>query len=455
VKASVAGTVQAREAAIAATVPQTAAVKIAGTTVTTITYDGEPTMKAIEGTSLQYVANTPTPVIRVAADSFYALQNAVWFSSTSLRGPWAVATVVPTVIYSIPVSSSLHYVTYVKVYSLTPEVVYVGYTPGYMGTYIDPVTGVVVYGTGYVYDPWVGSVWYGAPLTYGYAASVAYTPWAGWAVAFGLGWWWGASTAGWWGWGPYPYWGPWAYPAWYGVAWGARGGAVAWGPGGWAGYSGNIYTQWGSRSTVSRIGGGYNAWTGNAWASRVGVSYNSRTGVASAGQRGAVANAYTGNYAAGGRGVAVGPDGNVVAGGRGTAGNAFTGNEVSGNRGAVYNKGTGEVTRFGGISGDKGAVGHIGDDVYAGKDGNIYRNTGEGWQQHSQGGGWEPVAGGGQGEATKNATGGLGASNRIQDLDRERGARQTGADRAAALGQSHRNLNRSFGGGMRGGMRRR
>ncbi len=459
VLASVAGTPQAREAAVAVTVPQTAAVKIAGTQLTPPRFDGDPVLKPITGTTLEYVSNTATPIIRVGPNSFYALQNGVWFTGPALRGTWTVATSVPAVIYTIPPSSSLYYVTFVTIYAVSGGTVYVGFTPGYQGTYIDPVTGVVVYGTGYVYDPWTGAVWYGASPTYGYAASVAYTPWSGWAVGFGFGWFWGAATVAWgWGWGPYPYWGPWAYPAW-GAAWGPRGGAVAWGPGGWAGYSGNIYSQWGNRATVSRVAGGYNAWTGNAWAGQVGASYNSRTGIASAGQRGGVQNVYSGNYAGGARGGAVGPGGNAIVGERGTAGNAYNGNQVSGNRGAFYNQNTGEVTRFGGATGaDGGHVGHVGDDVYAGKDGNVYRNTGEGWQKFTPGSGWQGAPGGTQGQATRDATGGLGSSERPAHLDQDRTARQFGGDRAAGLRNSSAGMNRSFGGGGfhgGGGFRRR
>ena len=58
-----------------------------------------------------------------------------------------MATAVPTEIYRIPASSPIHYVTYVHVYGFTPQVVYVGYTPGYMGTVVTPY-GTVVYGTG-------------------------------------------------------------------------------------------------------------------------------------------------------------------------------------------------------------------------------------------------------------------------------------------------------------------
>ncbi|WP_199710542.1 autotransporter [Noviherbaspirillum cavernae] len=471
VKASVAGTAQAREAAIAASVPQTAAVKIADARLAQPRFDGDPVFKPIAGTPLQYVVNTATPIIRVDGGSFYAVQNGVWFTARSVNGPWAVATSVPAVIYSIPPESPLHYVTFVQINSVSNGVVYVGYTPGYQGTVVDPVTGVVVYGTGYVYDPWIGTVWYGAPVTYGYGATVAYTPWNGWAVGFGFGWAWGATTAAaGWGWGPYPYWGPWAYPAWGGAyAYGPAGGAAAWGPGGWAGYTGNIYTQWGNRATVSRSAGGYNAWTGNAWSTQVGSSYNSRTGVSSAGQRGAVQNVYTGNFAAGGRGVATGPGGNVAAGERGVVGspstgqyaagergavtNPNTGQTISGGRGVAGNVNTGQATTYGRATGQEGGtVAHVGDDVYAGKDGNVYRNTGSGWEQHTTNG-WQPTEGGAG--ATSAAGGATARSEHMQQLDGERNARQFGGERAQNLNRSSMGMQRSFGGGHMGGGRRR
>lgn len=437
VKASIPGTAQSREAAIAADIPQVASVTIKDAKLDDPKIDGDPVMKPIEGTPLTYVANSPTPIIKTQENAYYAVQNGVWFVSASVRGPWMAATAVPTVIYTIPPASPLHYVTYVRIYNATPTVVYTGYTPGYQGTYVDPVTGLVVYGTGYTCDPYIGAYWYGCPATYGYGAAVAYTPWTGWAVAFGMGLWCGPYTTAWgYCWGAYPYWGVWGYPAWYGVAYGPRGGAVAWGPGGWAGYTGNIYSQWGNRAQVSRYAGGYNAWTGNAWAGKAGASYNSRTGIATAGQRGAVGNVYTGNYAAGQRGVASG-DNFAVAGRSGTAGNAYSGDSISGRQGVIYNKNTGEFTKYGGITGnDGGRIGHVGDDVYAGKDGNIYRNTGDGWQKHEQGGGWSDVGGGGENRG---------------NLDRERAARDFGG---ARTNQFHGSMGaaRGFhgGGGFRG-----
>jgi hypothetical protein len=442
VKAAVAGTPQAKEAAIAASVPQTSVVKKSAVKMTPPTFDGEPRLEAISGTPLQYVVNTATPVIMVDPHSFYAVENGVWFVSGSVKGPWVIATSVPAVIYSIPPSSPLHYVTYVKVYDSTFDTVVVGYTPGYQGSCIDPVTGVVVYGTGYAYTPWIGSVWYGPPVTYGFGVSIRYTPYTGWSFGFGFGWSWGAATLSiGWGWGAYPWWGPygWGYAwgphlygapyAWGGMAYGVHGGAMAWGPGGWAGTTGNIYRQWGPRSTVARTSGGYNAWTGNRWASQVGTSYNSRTGVAAAGQRGAVQNVYTGSYAAGARGVATGPGGSVAAGERGTVENAYTGREVSGGRGEVYNPSTGRGAAVGGVSGDRGAVGRVGDDVYGYRDGNVYRRNDNGWQMRS-GGGWS-------------------SARAPEGLERESSARRAGNWRSGAFRSS-------WGGGrMGGGFRRR
>ena len=78
-----------------------------------------------------------------------------------------MAATVPAVIYSIPPSSPLHYVTYVRIYSSTSSTVLVGYTPGYYGT-VMTTDGTVVYGTGYVYPVYVGTVWYPPPPTYGW-----------------------------------------------------------------------------------------------------------------------------------------------------------------------------------------------------------------------------------------------------------------------------------------------
>jgi hypothetical protein len=184
------GTPQAKEALIDNSIPQTAEVSRATTTYQA-TYDGAPKFQPIEGTSLHYAANSPIPVIQVDAKTYYSLKDGVWFAASAATGPWAVATTVPAVIYTIPPSSPLHYVTYVRVYGSTPQTVYVGYTPGYYGTVVAPAS-VVVYGTGYVYPPvYVGAYWYPPPPTYGYGAGF------GWGAVTGFAF--GAMTAAAWG----------------------------------------------------------------------------------------------------------------------------------------------------------------------------------------------------------------------------------------------------------------
>jgi hypothetical protein len=202
VLASIPGTPQAKEAVVANQVPQTAAVKVREARFEA-SYDGPPKLEPIDGTLLHYVPNSPVPIIEVAPDQWFAVRDGVWFTAPSANGPWRVATRVPPILYTIPPSSPLHYVTYVRVYDADRDTVYVGYTPGYVGTYVS--SGVVVYGTGWTYDPWIGSVWYGLPVTYGYGMRVYWSSWSGWGVSAGWGW---RPYGYWWGFGVAPYWGP-------------------------------------------------------------------------------------------------------------------------------------------------------------------------------------------------------------------------------------------------------
>lgn len=434
VKASVAGTPQAEEALIANSIPETAEVRRDEARFEP-TIDGEPRYEPIEGTTLTYVKNSPTPIVRVAPDTFYAVHNGVWFLSPAAAGPYIVAVQVPDVIYTIPASSPLHFVTYVRIYDANDDVVVTGYTPGYYGTVATQE--VVVYGTGYPYSPWVGSRWYGYPATYGYGCAITYTPWGGWSFSFGVGWGWGY-----WGswYAPYhpPYWGPyWGYhPYRGGVAYGARGGWAAWGPGGWAGTTGNVYRQWGPASSVSRYSGGYDAWSGTAWRSQVGGAYNSRTGTLAAGHRGSVANVYTGEYAYGGRGVARNPrTGTTVGGGRVTVGDVDTGRQVTGGRVGGYNPRTGEAGSAGWVRGDQGGVARVGDDYYGFKDGSVYRHDGQSkWSQVERSGQWSEVR----------------DPARTRQLDRHQRARSTGQQRY----RSHRSATPRARAGGRARMRR-
>lgn len=185
VLAAVASTPQAKEAMIEASIPRTATVPRTGGPSFKPVIDGAPELRRIEGTDLDYVANSGTPIIRDGG-RYYALRSGIWFTAPTLDGPWSVAVSVPDRIYTIPASSPLHYVTYVQIYNATPNMVEVGYTQGYLGSVVAP-DGVVVYGTGYDYQPWIGTTYYPAPVTYGVQAQPVYNPAVGWAYGAALG----------------------------------------------------------------------------------------------------------------------------------------------------------------------------------------------------------------------------------------------------------------------------
>ncbi|HUC40828.1 MAG TPA: hypothetical protein VMR92_08350 [Gemmatimonadales bacterium] len=193
VRSSIALTVEASDALLDLSIPQTTVVQ-RSTAKFTATYDGAPKFFDIPGTSVAYATNTASQVIRVGGGAYYACDNAVWFKAVAPQGPWVVADSIPAAeIAKIPPSVPVYNLTYVAIYAATPEVVYVGYTPGYTGAY--PYYGVPVYGTGYHYAPYVSTtVYYPYPVTYGVA--VSYNPYTGWGMgttfatgffAFGVG----------------------------------------------------------------------------------------------------------------------------------------------------------------------------------------------------------------------------------------------------------------------------
>jgi len=203
---AVPGTDIAKEAVLDAQIPQTAAIN-RNLAHLEVEYDGEPVFKPILSTALSYAVNTATPVIKISGNLYYAVDNAVWFVATSPTGKWTIATSVPDEIYTIPADSPMYNVTFVKIYKAEPEVVYVGYTPGYTYTYIYGST--IVYGTGYYYPGWFHHWYYPHPATWGYHAR--WNPYIGWGFgmsystgpyifSIGYGGWY---HGGWWG--PYHY----------------------------------------------------------------------------------------------------------------------------------------------------------------------------------------------------------------------------------------------------------
>ncbi len=267
------------------------------------------------------------PVIKVSDNNYYCVEAGVWFKAPTPQGPWRVADTVPPEIYDIPPSSPLYYVTYVKVYGSTPEVVYTGYTPGYYGTVVSASTTTVVYGTGWYYPPYISpTVWYGWPYTYGVGAGFTYTSDSGWSFGFGYGYgyypwyypWWGPM--GYYGYGWYPYYG-----------WGAWGGAAV----------ANVYGVWGN-TAYSRTGAAWaNPYTGNYGAATRGAYHNTQTGRTTVAGRGTNTNIYTGNTAGYRGGATYNPNTGIVAGGgAGYAGNIYYGQGTARRGGFAYNTNT-------------------------------------------------------------------------------------------------------------------
>jgi hypothetical protein len=354
---------------------------------------------------MQYAVNTATPVIQVNAKNYYAVENAVWFAGPDASGPWAVATSVPDSIYSIPPSAPLHYVTYVKVYDSTPEVVHVGYTPGYYGTAVSSTTTTVVYGTGFYYPSYIGTYWYGSPYTYGVGVASTWSSGSGWSMTIGVGYTYGAFY--------YPWWGPWGY---YGsCCWG-----TAWGNG-WGGYaSANVYGRWGNTAYANTRAAWANPYTGNYGAGSRTAFQNTQRGTVGVAGRGANTNVYTGNTAGGRGAAAYNPHtGVVAAGGAGYAGNVYTGEGVAGRGAVAYNPNTG------------GGVAASGNNVYAGKDGSVYRYD-------RQNGNW----------SQNNGSGWKSTERPQPSMQQQQQARSTGQQRTS-------NFSQSMGGARMGGGRRR
>ncbi|MCB1729209.1 MAG: hypothetical protein KDI21_01905 [Halieaceae bacterium] len=430
VLAAVAGTPQAREAVIENSIPQTANVRRTGGPTFKPELDGTARWRDIEGTELQYVVNSETPIIRVPGDGLYALNAGVWFTALAVTDQWTVATSVPAAIYSIPASSSLHYVTYVRIYGYDQQYVYEGYTPGYLGT-VEAPDGTVVYGTGYNYTPWVGDVYYAAPDTYGVQAQPIYNQETGMAYGYGLGLTTAAMMDAWYNpvyYSPYYY----GYPC-------------------CGSTSANVYGHWGA-TQVSGTRTYYSDSSGKVGVKSSGNYYDNRTGTSGTYSTNRYENPYQGqagrsmdrtmNTAAGGSGevdrsetynanhnqTSYDSSGSFT-----TAGGSTVSRDTDdswGNQGdstshdtTVDNARTGQTNTYSSGSSDG--------DHYASANGQNYRNDGSGWQKQTADG-WQ--------DASRDDT---------SWADREQQARSQGDARASSFQGSAGGAERSFGGGDR------
>lgn len=330
---SVKGTPEADEAVILASIPQTATITRASTTIQ-VSYEGEPIFKAMPGTEgVEFAVNTDSDVFRVT-NLYYCCEKGIWFQAPAATGSWIVCDKVPAPIYTIPPESPKYNVTHVHVYDSTPDTVHVGSTSGYSGAYV--ANGLLVFGLGM----WLGHeladddhyFWHGhfypKPHWYGYGCGAAYHPGTGYYRK-------GAYCYG-------PYGGA-GYGAAYNPATGvyARG-AYAYGPRGAVGAK-----------------AAYNPWTNTA-AGRVSV---------------------TTPYGSWGRSAVVRDDEWIRGGHRSNARGTVAGIETS--RGGAI---VGVERKYG----PDGFIGKTGSgDVYVGKDGNIYKKESGGEWQKRENGGWQ------------------------------------------------------------------
>ncbi|MEA3478345.1 MAG: hypothetical protein U9R60_09220 [Bacteroidota bacterium] len=201
VRSSVPGTDEAKTAMLEQTIPQTATVDRATATVE-VKFDGNPKFEKVESTSVAYAVNCDKTVLLID-NVYYCVDDGIWFESSKATGPYEVSIKRPDEVDEIPPESPVYNVKYVYIYDYTPTVVYVGYTPGYTCSYV--YSGVVVYGTGYYYQPWYGAYYYPRPVTWGFG--VHYNPWTGWGFSVGVSYGWLSISFG----RSYGYWGPRGY----------------------------------------------------------------------------------------------------------------------------------------------------------------------------------------------------------------------------------------------------
>src|SRR6266567_800387 len=337
---SVPGTDEAKDAVLLAQVPTTMTIKPQDAQAKVkVAYAGDPKFEPIKGTSMKFATNTADKVIELEG-TYYLCMQGVWFMAPTPSGQWTTCMSVPNEIYTIPPSSPVYNVTYVTQTANSDGTVTSNYAAGYLGTFIlGAATGAILAdGSGYWWPPYAyGGYYYPYPATYC-----------------------GAYYGG------YGY----HYPApYYNSATGAYGWKT---------------TAYGPYGSATR-GAAYNPYTGTyARGASVSTPYGSRSAAQAY-------NPYTGTYAQTRQGSNPNAQWGSSYVSRGnqsaTMGHYSTANgTVAGISGSQGGKAVGASTAWGNTAAAKTASGN----TYAGHDGNVYKNTGNGWQKYDNGS-WNSV----------------------------------------------------------------
>jgi hypothetical protein len=338
--ASVPGTEQAKDSVLIAQIPTVMLLNpTTAAAQAKVTYIGAPQFSPIEGTTLLYATNTADKVIQVG-DVYYLCLQGVWFMSTTAQGPWTTAGSVPQVIYTIPPSSPVYNVTYVTQVTTSNGNVQSSYTAGYLGAFVmgAAVGAIITSGTGYYYPPYIGYPPMGYPIYHPYAC-------------------------------PYGYYGAYGGTAYYNTHSGAYG------------VSSTTYGAYGSTTRTAS----YNPYTGTSART---ASTSTAYGRQSVGQ---AYNPYTGTYGATHQGsspTAQWGQSYVQQGNKSayTQHYSTANGTVASAQGSQGGKGYASSSAMGNSYAGKNSSG----DMYAGHDGNVYQNTGSGWQKYDNGS-WNSV----------------------------------------------------------------
>jgi len=189
VRKSVPGTRESWEAALIASIPRKAEIARGSESSLdlTVVYSGEPTFTLIDTTEIEMAVNTSYQVFRHKG-VYYLCHNAVWLTAFSAHGPWQFADSMPEEFSTIPPSSSAYNTTFVTVDGSNEEKIDYSYTSGYEGAYVTDET--VVSGTGYSNPVVTMTVVYGMYSGWGYP----YYPYYPWPPTYGYGSWYDPGT---------------------------------------------------------------------------------------------------------------------------------------------------------------------------------------------------------------------------------------------------------------------
>ena len=431
VRASVPGTLEARRAVLEAQLPETKTVKAGAAPEIAVAYaGGEAKFEQIPQTQVARAVNTANDIIQYG-DKYYLCYEGMWYVADKPTGPWAATADVPAAVYEIPPSSPAYPVTQVIVNTNDDGDVESSYDGAYAaGMFIG--FGVAYYGTGYYYPPYYyggyyypyygGSYGHGSwynPNTGGYGSrSVYYGPYGGYTYNQGYNPKTGRSS--------------YVETAWDGDEWASSGGTynprtgistdtdrhygedsnkmkmdrTIEGPGGQEmDVKKTTDFDTGTRTTERKTSGGGSSEVTRQRQAGGGTSASGT--IETAGGKSATIEGEhrggEGTTTITGEGGASGTvDRERMDGGGVKREGEFTGQggqSVStdtirqGDRTVTKAEGSGggsAVSSSGGI-GDRTTIAQSGSgDVYAGHDGNVYRKTDDGWQQHGDGG-WSDV----------------------------------------------------------------